>query len=404
MVKVEGFDAGHDYQVRGFGEFRALQDALRAMGIEADADDLLGYSGDAFGCDNMHYYSIRSRDVLVAAAAAYGVTATWRFGDEETPYADIRASLAAGTPCIVGGNGFGSSCLYCLVVIGQDPGKGKFLVAGLGDPGGRWVPEPREDGKADGKPWWDGQLPWATGALWVNGVANNWQRNPRLVLRKGSSRPLQVEALRAGLKAGNAGYRHSDFPLQWGSEKWVCKVGRAFLADWPARLDKWSAEIARKPLDANSGDPLDPGYFLPVAVAVRRDAAARFLRRHAMEVPAGARRMLMAAAGHYGKSAREASLLYDELYGVAETRDVAWMDRLAMVRWYIGEGENMRRLVDEYAAKYPADWSARRAVIRKVNKAFRDRVVIRRAIQRIKRIMEHDDIAISQIVSALARM
>ena len=112
----------------------------------------------------------------------------------------------------------------------------------------------------------------------------------------------------------------------------------------------------------------------------------------------------MAAGGHYGKSAWEAAMLYDELYGVPQMKDRAWMDRLAMVKWYIGEGENMRRMVDEYAAEYPANWAARRAVIGKVNRAFRNREVINRAKQRIKRIMEHDDIANQQVVSALALM
>ena len=394
---LKGFPTGTDYQIRGFGELLALRDCLAFEGVDVDWNDLLGYSGDAFGCDSMHYYSVRTHDVLTAGARAFGFNGEWSFDEEDPPFASVRDALASGRPVTASG-GFGTSCLYFPVVIGEDRAGARFLVAGIGEKP-KWAPTPAQDGVL-GR--WNGQSPWATGARKRGGIVVNWQRSPRFILKGRAGRPTVRERLTNALRLGVASYRAAPLEMHWGAERWTCALGRGYLAKWPNQLRNWARELReRGPVDPNNGDPPRPGYFNPIAVSVRRRAAAAFLRKHETEMPSPARPHLEKAAEHYDDSVRAAESIFERLYAVEQVRDSDWYGKLC-VRFYLGEGKGEAQAVAQYAKDNPELFAARAAVTGRISQTFADDAAIEEACRLAGEILKSDDAAIAQIERALA--
>ncbi|MHC4202647.1 MAG: hypothetical protein ACYSU0_21855, partial [Planctomycetota bacterium] len=397
---LRNFPTGTDYQVRGFGVLLALRDCLACEGVEVDWSDLLGYSGDAFGCDGMAYDSVRAHDVLMEAARAYGFEGDWSFGPEEPPFAALDRTLAEGRPAMVGGAFFGTSCLYFPVVVGRDRAAGRFLMAGIGEKP-KWVPAPAEDGVL-GR--WNGQCPWATGAKTRDGIKSNWHGSPRFILKGRGGRPAERERFTNALRLGVASYRAAPLEMYWGGERWTCALGREYLVKWPEELRKWAKRLReRGPVDPNDGDPPRPGYFNPTAVSVRRRAAAAFLRKRARALPEAARPHIEAAAASYEKSVEAAERMFDALYAVDELRDLDALGRLR-VRLYIGEGKRAAAAVAEYAKENPALFTARAALVRRMTETFADDAAVEEACRLAGEVLKSDDAAVAEIEKALAAL
>jgi len=387
-------DKDTNYEVRAFGELLALRDSMSCCGVEADWHDILGHSTDAFGCDNMDYDSVRVHDPVLLAAQAYGFgEAKWAFG-EEGSLEDIRSQIDGGQPVITGGS---SVCWYFLAVSGYDTTRNHLRVAGLGHPTS-WVPAPSEDG-VPGR--WNAQCPWATGAPTVKERRINWHASPRFLLGKRDGSLPSAETFIRSLKLGIYAYHSQPLEMYWGSEEWRNILGREYLVQWRQLLKEWANEIRQQSIDPNDGDPLTPGYFNPIAISVRRHAAADFLRKHASELATPMRPHIENAASQYLKSVEAADQIFDALYAVDALSKLDWKGKLASVQWYIGEGPGMAIAVAAYAKTYPERWAMRAAVIERVNRTFADDYAVNKARELISSIIESEDAAVAEIEKAL---
>jgi RNA polymerase sigma-70 factor (ECF subfamily) len=245
-----------EYDVRGFSDLLSMRACLTQAGVEVNWDDLLGYSGDAFGCDGMSYFSLRGHDVLTEAARSYGFEGRWRFGPHEA-HGDLRASLAKKQPCITAG--FDGRCLWWVVVLGERADQNQFLIAGAGE-APQWISTPTRD---DTGPNWVGQCPWAEGALAEpDGAPENWQPCPRLLLgNRGEPLPPAVR-FRNALQLALTTHRREGFAYHWGGEERETEaVGRGYLKQWPglmrewSELRGWSETGEQEPLDVCDPDP-----------------------------------------------------------------------------------------------------------------------------------------------------
>lgn len=404
MRLVKNFEENADYRIYGFGELLALRDCLKGCGVEAEWDDILGFSGDAFGCDNMDYPSVRVNDVLLLTARAYGFEAArWAFG-EEASLSDLRAEISAGRPAIVGAGKFVRDsnivCWHFLAAGGYDTVNDRLLVSGAGR-GVSWGPIPAEDGV---KGRWNAQCPWATGAPTKDGVRCNWHGSPRFLLGTRKGTPALKDLLVKALQAGVDSYRSPVIEMNRPAGRAENSCGREYLTAWPAKLQGWSEKIRKKPIDENDGDPMNPGYFGPIAVSTRRRAAVAFLRKHAGQFPEGARARIRAAVTHYERSASCADKLFETLYAVEGLEELDWRERLLAVKWYIGEGPRVPNRVAAYAEQHPDRWRIRTLVIRRVNETFGDPDTVQKAQGLVTDILNSDDAAIAEIEAALKLM
>jgi len=395
------FGGATDYQECGFGELLALRDCVASCGVNADWHDILGFSGDAFGCDNMDYPAARVHDPVLTAARAYGFSvAGWAFGREHG-LDDLQSEIDAGRPVVVGAGQFSVElrvvCWHFLAVGGYDTANDRLLVSGAGQEAS-WVPVPREDGV---RGLWNGQCPWATGAPREKGLRSNWHGCPRFLLGERQEPPPLAASFVKALRAGVASYRRAALET-WAKEKRRDVFGREYLATWPEKLQKWSERIQKQPIDENDGDPPATGYFNPIAVSVRRRAAAAFLRKHAAELPALVHPHIEAAAMQYEKSADTADQIFRALYTVDELDKLDWHGKLLSVRWYIGEGSGMAKAVSDYAKAHPDRWAIRTRVIKRVNESLTDDASIQKACRLVGDILKSDDAAIAEIEKALA--
>jgi hypothetical protein len=204
------------------------------------------------------------------------------------------------------------------------------------------------------------------------------------------------------LQAGVASYHSPPIQSYGGSGKRSNVFGREYLLRWEANLPKWAEKIAERPLDENDGDAPPIGIFNPIAVFVRRNAAAAFLRKHSAQLPEPARPHLERAARQYEQSARAADQLSTTLHDVGELDGLDWHGKLLAVQEYIGEGPGMAEAVSDYAKAYPKRWAARSALIRRVNRICADKPTIEKARGLVSSIIKSDDAAIAEIEKALA--
>lgn len=178
---LHNFPTSTDYHIRGFAELLALKDCLTYRGVETDWTDILGLSGDAFGCDGMTGLThARSTDVLSTATEAYGYRGCWGIASGTTEDADfvlaqVRETLARNLPIIACGARLspqdgGTYCAEWTVVLGVDTDNRRLLLShGLADL--CW-------GTAAYR--WFGRVPWATGDTVQrnpDGLPFYWQRS-----------------------------------------------------------------------------------------------------------------------------------------------------------------------------------------------------------------------------------
>jgi len=94
--------------------------------------------------------------------------------------------------------------------------------------------------------------------------------------------------------------------------------------------------------------------------------------------------------------------MFEILYAVDPLRKLDWHGKLISVRWYIGEGEQMAKMVTDYAQAHPGRWAVRQAVIERVNRTFADKKTVEEACRLAAEILKSDDAAIAEIEKALA--
>lgn len=377
-LTLEAFSCRGDYQTRGFGELLALQDCLQFRGCKVSWPDLLGYSGDAFSCDSVSHPAVRARDVLRAAALAFGFTGQWVSGTPDTVSRELYRAVAGRDPVLVGTAETAPGSPVVAVVMGADPPRHQLLLAGVGRQP-CWLPDAAAVGFAPAR-------------YQVPALVDNAAPADSLCFRLGPPRPPAEPAVRLHVVLRQAvdAYRSPAVGLAAGPVATDCPLGRDCLVAWPGRLRQWAADVSIKPLAADSAGTSCPGYFAAVALAARRRAAAVFLRQHAEEWPeAGARAELLRAAGHYAESAQLADRLYACLYETPEIAALDWVARLKLEASPHASGSG---------ARPPAAWAA---VIRRANATFADARAVDAACELADSILRRDDAAMAAVEAAL---
>jgi len=227
--------------------------------------------------------------------------------------------------------------------------------------------------------------------------------------------PAPLARLGNGLRLALTSHRREEFAYHFGGgEKETKPIGRGYLKQWPILLREWSelrgwSETGeREPLDDCDPDPppcYRDAYFAPIAHAMRRRAAAAFLRSHATEVPGKARVQLEAAAKHYERSAAAADRIFDALCLTEAVAGLDWYRRLLVGPSYLGERDEAGVAATvAFAKNHPDRWAARQAILRQMHECLQDASAVEEACQAAEAILREDDAATANVEKALAAM